>query len=144
MKTDGTIRNKDVALRNQAGELRTALASVERRPEFNEEECCLTTLVDITERKRAQEALQSAQEFSQATIDGIQAHLCVLDENGTILSVNRAWREFADANPPRPENYCVGSNYLHVCNNATRVNSQEAQPFAEALRAVLQRRIPRL
>ncbi|MCI5159324.1 MAG: PAS domain S-box protein, partial [Candidatus Electrothrix sp. AUS1_2] len=78
--------------------------------------------LDITERKRTVEELreavgqrEAAEHFARGIIDALSAHLCVLDENGVILTVNRAWRDFADANPPIPPNYAVGSNYLKHC-----------------------------
>ena len=33
-----------------------------------------------------------------SVLDGLTAHVCLLDETGLILAVNRAWREFAVAN----------------------------------------------
>jgi PAS domain S-box-containing protein len=54
---EGRLYNYEMMIRNQSGELRTVLASLERL-RFNEEDCLLTTLVDITERKRAEEKLK--------------------------------------------------------------------------------------
>ena len=51
--------------------------------------------------------------------------------------VNRKWREFADANPPAPENYSVGANYLAVCTAAIDDSCEDARLFTEGLRAVL-------
>lgn len=92
---------------------------------------------DITERKWAEEQRQAAERFAQATIDALAEHLCVLDEAGTILAVNRAWRDFAEANPPIPVNYAVGVNYLTVCDQASGPNAVEAAPFAAGIRAVM-------
>jgi PAS domain S-box-containing protein len=78
-------------------------------------------ITDITPRKEAEQAQQyaldkqyEAEHFSRATIDALSAHLCVIDENGVALMVNRAWRDFADANPPAPPDYGVGVNYLDI------------------------------
>jgi PAS domain S-box-containing protein len=92
---------------------------------------------DISIVRQTQEALYDAERFARATIDALSAHLCVLDENGTILAVNQAWRAFAQANPPVPNNYAEGSNYLAICDQATGMCAEEAQPFAAGLRAVL-------
>ena len=70
-------------------------------------------------------------------LDALTSHLCVLDGHGVIVFANTAWREFADKNPPAPENYAIGENYLSVCDRATGENSSEAQPFAEGIRDVL-------
>ena len=103
---------------------------------------------DITERRRADEALRGAQEFSQATIDALSSNICVLDESGTIIAVNRAWREFAEANRKEDrgihegsaadnEGICEGVNYLEVCDQATGPEAKEAVEFASGIRAVL-------
>jgi len=97
----------------------------------------LAALRDITWRKQAQTALDEACRFNQATIDGLSAHLCVLDEQGVIVNVNRAWRAFAEANPPIPPNYGLGQNYLELCDRAQGEHAEEAQPFAAGLRAVM-------
>jgi HD-GYP domain-containing protein (c-di-GMP phosphodiesterase class II) len=62
----------------------------------------------------------------------------LLAEDGTILTVNKAWREFAEANPPTPPDYCVGANYLTVCDQAQGPNSAEAATMAAGIRAMLQ------
>lgn len=94
--------------------------------------------VDITERKEAERKRLEAEQFAQSTIDALTAHICVLDENGVILSVNRAWHDFAEANPPVPSDHFVGTNYLKACEAARGENATEAAPFAAGLRAVLQ------
>jgi PAS domain S-box-containing protein/putative nucleotidyltransferase with HDIG domain len=93
--------------------------------------------VDITERKHAETKIRRAEQFAQSTIDALTAHICVLDEDGLILSVNRAWHEFADANPPVPPDHFIGVNYLAVCDSAHDENSTEAADFAAGMRAVM-------
>lgn len=92
---------------------------------------------DITDRKWAEKQLEESQRFSQATIDSLTAHICVLDENGFILAVNQAWRDFADSNPPIPLRYGLGDNYLDVCATSRGPNSAEAPLFAEGLRQIM-------
>ncbi len=92
---------------------------------------------DITDRKLAEKQILEAQNFAQATIDALSAHICVLNEKGVILSVNRAWRDFAHANPPAPSDHFVGANYLDVCQAAGGPDSEEAASFAAGLQAVM-------
>jgi PAS domain S-box-containing protein len=82
----------------------------------------LAAAADLTARKQMEIELrnavierETAEHFAHSIIDALSAHLCVLDENSKVLMVNRAWREFADANPPAPRNYGVGTYYLDVC-----------------------------
>ena len=69
--------------------------------------------VDITERKEAEEALFESQRFLRSTLDALSAHIAVLDEEGTIIATNAAWRRFAEENGGNPDD--LGTNYLAVC-----------------------------
>ena len=69
--------------------------------------------VDITERKEAEEALAESQRFLRSTLDALSAHIAVLDEEGTIIATNEAWRRFAEENGGNPDD--LGTNYLAVC-----------------------------
>jgi signal transduction histidine kinase len=73
------------------------------------------------------------------TLDALSANICVLDEGGTILAVNQAWRNFAILNPPIPQNCMEGSNYLAVCDSAIGPDSGEAKAFASGIRKVMSR-----
>jgi PAS domain S-box-containing protein len=92
---------------------------------------------DITLQKMATQMLQESHEFFQATLDSISANLCVLDEQGTIILINKGWKDFADANPPVPFEYCVGMNYLAVCDEAAGENSEEAAIMAYEIRRII-------
>jgi PAS domain S-box-containing protein len=73
----------------------------------------------------------------QRTLDSLTAHMAILDEAGTIVAVNKSWREFAESNGLVGDNYSEGANYLEVCDSATGAYSEEAAPFAEGIRSVL-------
>lgn len=73
----------------------------------------------------------------QATIDSLPAHLAILDEDGTIISVNAAWRRYANSSDFSGESYGLGANYLSVCARATGSNAEEAPLVLQGLREVL-------
>jgi len=104
---------------------------------------------DITERKRNEQALRDSQEFAQSTIDALASHVCVLNEAGTIIAVNRAWEDFAEANRrvdsdgvrlDSKDTVCFGEgvNYLALCERADGPEAPEAAEFAAGIKAVLQ------
>jgi diguanylate cyclase (GGDEF)-like protein/PAS domain S-box-containing protein len=100
----------------------------------------LVYVVDITQRRRAELALQASQRFNRAVIDGLAAHVCVVDDSGTIVLVNRAWRSFAAANGGTPARLHEGANYLAVCEAAVRAagpGEAEAATMLGLLREVL-------
>ena len=84
---------------------------------------------------RQEEALRS--EDRQRTLDSLSAHIAIIDETGAIVTVNKAWRDFARVNGLAAQNYAEGANYLRTCDSAAGAHSEEAAPFAEGIRSVL-------
>ena len=89
-------------------------------------------------RKQALDALQESERFAHSTLNALPSHLAILDETGTIVAVNLAWREFANANPPVRGNVCEGANYLAVCNAAVGPDAENAKTVAAHLLAIIQ------
>ena len=58
--------------------------------------CCL--MEDITERKQTLKQLAESQAFSVCVLDSLPANIAVLDDDGAILAVNEAWRQFGKQN----------------------------------------------
>ena len=92
--------------------------------------------LDLEERHRAAAELEGSRRFTQATLDALPDEICVLDEAGTVISVNRAWRAFAEANGGRPEQLSEGSGYLVACRGTSSPDPAGAA-FAERLERVL-------
>jgi signal transduction histidine kinase len=93
--------------------------------------------LDITERKRAEEAQRESEWYLRSTIDGLPAHITVLDERGEIILTNKAYRDFAEQNGIEPCTVSEGANYLAVCDTASGEHSNEAESFADGIREVL-------
>lgn len=94
--------------------------------------------LDITGRKKAEGALRESERFAHSTVDALSSHIAILDATGTIVAVNKAWREFALANPPLSSNVNEGANYLTVCDAAAGEDAETAQSFAQGIRNVLE------
>jgi PAS domain S-box-containing protein len=77
-----------------------------------------------------------AEALLRSTLDALSAHIAVLDEAGTIIAVNQAWRAFAHTSGYADENHGVGMNYLAVCETAAPL-SREAARTAQALREIM-------
>jgi PAS domain S-box-containing protein len=73
---------------------------------------------DITEDVVSRDFPEEGLALLQTTIDALSAHVAVLDNEGVIRVVNRAWRDFAKAGGLRDANGGLGSNYLEACRRA--------------------------
>lgn len=89
------------------------------------------------EQNKLESMLRESERFSHGTLDSLTSQLAVLDSSGTILSVNRAWREFAGANGARSSEVSEGCNYLAICDAATGPYSTGSAEIATGIRAVL-------
>lgn len=79
-------------------------------------------------------------EFFEKTLDSLRSYVAVLNEDGTIISVNTSWTEFA-ATKGQAEQFCgTGVNYLQSCEEATGEGSAEANAIAAGIRDVVARR----
>ena len=84
------------------------------------------------------EALAESERFAHATVDALKANISILDENGTIIAVNRGWCQFAQIGEIEPTRVSEGVNYLAVCDAAAGAGSAGAAAMAAGIRSVLQ------
>ncbi|MCE1205455.1 MAG: PAS domain S-box protein [Holophagaceae bacterium] len=97
---------------------------------------------DITERMEAQQALRDSERFADRILDALRHNLTVLDGEGRILKINRAWQDFATANGLPAGFHWEGVNYLEVCAHAMGADADTAQSMAEGMKAVLLGELP--
>lgn len=74
-----------------------------------------------------------ARRFSLAAFDALLANVAILDADGLILEVNRAWVDFARENGGGDD---VGSNYLAICEAAQGEDRADGLAIAAGIRAV--------
>ena len=78
-----------------------------------------------------------SEQFARAIVDALPNHIAILDEFGTIVATNRAWREFASITPGMAERGKEGSNYLASCDAEAGKGTADASEFAVAIRSVI-------
>jgi diguanylate cyclase (GGDEF)-like protein/PAS domain S-box-containing protein len=93
-------------------------------------------VLDTSRHHRMQQVIRESGQFAHAVLDGLTAHVAVLDATGHIIAVNDAWRAFATDNATMPDRVAEGANYLAVCEVADGPDAPEASQFAAAIRAV--------
>ena len=99
-------------------------------------------LTDITAIKAAESALRTREKFHVSIFDSLSEHIAVLDENGVIIAVNKAWRRYASDNGGSAElANPIGVNYLQICNLPGRECSRtDSAQLLTGIRAVLEGR----
>ena len=88
--------------------------------------------------QRTQDRLRFKEAEKQgAILNAMPAHVALLGVEGVIVSVNDAWRRFADTSALLIADHGVGTNYLDVCDRANGKASFEAAHVAAGIRSVL-------
>jgi signal transduction histidine kinase/ActR/RegA family two-component response regulator/PAS domain-containing protein len=114
------------------------------------DDACLMLVSEVDKRSsagavshelhREMGVLRESLDFAMSTLDGLSAHICVLDENATIVWANDAWRQFGQQNGAVPSCIGPGVNYLAICEGASGHGAGDAAQLAHGLREVLQGR----
>jgi PAS domain-containing protein len=108
-----------------------------RRLETGGQQLILGLARDITERHQIENALRESEIFARSTLDALSSYIAILDEHGTILAVNRAWREYNLTEAPLSTISVQGANYLEVCEAPSTNDSSYAARFARGVRDVI-------
>jgi signal transduction histidine kinase len=87
--------------------------------------------------RKPEDATSRPERFARSVLDGLSAHVAVLDEAGTIVAANGAWKAFAQANGAEERRVSEGADYLGACEAATGPNAEGAAEFAAGIREVL-------
>jgi PAS domain S-box-containing protein len=81
--------------------------------------------------------LKESERFALSALNSLSANIAILDQTGTILSVNQAWRRFWGENEGIGGSEAVGANYLAICDVAEGGDAEQARAFAAGIRSVL-------
>ncbi|HEV7299988.1 MAG TPA: EAL domain-containing protein [Tepidisphaeraceae bacterium] len=93
---------------------------------------------DVSEQKQAERALAESERFARSALDALTSHIAILDQHGTIIAVNSAWRKFGeDAGDGGNGRTGVGANYLDTCDRSSRSEDDTPASVARGLRAII-------
>jgi len=73
----------------------------------------------------------------KAILDALPASIALLDKQGNIQAVNKAWRMFAHAHTMLNPACSVGHNYLDICDSAEKADLDGPHEAAAGIRSVL-------
>ncbi|MCR9202124.1 MAG: PAS domain-containing protein [Planctomycetaceae bacterium] len=82
--------------------------------------------------------LADAKQFFQSVLDSMDAHICILDDRGTIVDTNASWKRFAEHNDGT--GIGVGANYIEVCRGASGDCEDGAHTVADGIESVIEDR----
>ncbi|MBF0289958.1 MAG: PAS domain S-box protein [SAR324 cluster bacterium] len=89
---------------------------------------------------KIQFAIEDLLKFLQATLNALSSNIAILDHQGKIIAVNKAWNQFAEWNGYAGENYGLGANYLQICQGAEGENAEEASEVETAILQVMRKK----
>lgn len=91
------------------------------------------------ELERENHALRTNRDFYRSIVDSLSEHLAILDQQGVILAVNEAWKQFSRCNGGTEQTLDpVGVNYLEACGRDGEDSySQDALDLHAGMRDVL-------
>ncbi len=75
--------------------------------------------------------------WQENVLDALATHIAVLDNQGAIIAVNRAWTHFAHENDGESHSYGVGVNYLDVVRSSAERGDGGAAHALVGLKAIL-------
>ena len=81
---------------------------------------------DITDRKRAEDALRDEERFRRAVLDALPAKVAVLDAAGVVMAVNERWKELE-----------IGTNLLEFSRRAAAIGDASAAEGLAVMESVI-------
>lgn len=96
----------------------------------------------LADLRRLEQARYSEAVKQAMILNALPAHIALLDNQGTIVSVNESWRRFAAENGCLAAEFGVGLNYVETCDHAVGIEAIEAQECAVGIRSVLSGEVP--
>lgn len=92
LRSEGRVLNLETTFRSRSGEIRSGLVSAER-VEVGGQQCILSACLDITDRKRAEQALLEREQTLTDLFDSANDLIISVQPDGRLIFANRAWRE---------------------------------------------------
>ncbi|HNX96437.1 MAG TPA: PAS domain S-box protein [Candidatus Aminicenantes bacterium] len=92
LRSEGIVRDREVQFRSRSGQPLVCRYSAETIT-LGGAPCVLSTVIDITERKWAEDALRREKAFSDAVLDSVPGLIYLFDERGILVGCNKKTEE---------------------------------------------------
>jgi len=103
----------------------------------------ITALLEARQESiRAIKQEATTNRFIHSILNAMTSQIAILDQSGTIIKVNQAWRDFA-ALTQSAETSTIreGLSYMNICDVVCGNNDDESLKFAKGIRAVLSEKL---
>jgi len=104
-------------------------------------------MLDISARKKAEQQLTTSLLEKQALanrfstiLNTLPANIALLDNKGTIVEVNNAWRNFRADNCFQGNHYNIGQNYISMTAATIAAHETDARIVSSGIRLILENR----
>lgn len=105
---------------------------------LDKEQVILSIIRDISERKLAERKLRESGELNRTVLSSLMSNIAVLDKDGVIVAVNKAWSIFAEENGGDLSlQVGIGLNYLGICSKARKEGADEAKAALAGIQGVV-------
>ncbi|MEX2550519.1 MAG: diguanylate cyclase, partial [Nitriliruptoraceae bacterium] len=97
----------------------------------------IATVEDVSGERRALRRLSEREAYARGILESLDTPTAVVDGNGVIRDVNRAWRERAEEAGADLSDTGLGADYRAVCRHSSEHGSKDAEVVLAALERVL-------
>ncbi|MBQ0768554.1 MAG: PAS domain S-box protein [Bizionia sp.] len=92
---------------------------------------------DISERKRTEKRLLDSATFNNGILSSLDAQIAVINQKGRIISVNKAWEDFAKENGGSMLSMAnIGSNYFTLSKESIANGDHYTAKFLDGIQSV--------
>jgi len=96
------------------------------------------TIMNVMEKNSAEQQLKESETFNKGVLSSLSSHITVIDQNGTLITVNQAWNDFGNENGITSlDHISTGSNYFDVCKRAIEEGDSDAAQALAGIQSVL-------
>jgi PAS domain S-box-containing protein len=100
-------------------------------------------LLNAMEKNKTEQKLYESETFNKGVLSSLSSHIAVINADGTLVAVNKAWDDFAKANGPvHLSDTSVGSNYFVVCKNSIASGDDDARQTLAGILSVFNKETP--
>lgn len=142
----GSVTRSNIQIRNYTHDKRVVWCNWFNSVQKNKDGQVLSMMSlvqDITESKIAEQKLRESESFNRGILSSLSSHIAVINRDGVVIAVNKAWDDFARANGAVTlERTPYGSNYFEVCEIAMAKGNNVAKKALEGIKSVFNKETP--